>query len=218
MLVTSVRTLRRRLCSSVSSIELIKDYTNKETSIRTISCSRAAANDEDVVAAASCSSSESLGYIAKIENGPSASSSVAVLRNNNSNILRRRRLGNRRNKERSSTKDTDAIELALDSVVKIFTVASSPNYFLPWQNKSQRETMGSGSLLQLLYTPHFFFHLPIFQIILTHTPVNLLLLKLKEPYSLNHQGIQSENFIAAHRERAIVPTKTKPQLDPNLVP
>lgn len=37
-----------------------------------------------------------------------------------------------------------AIELALDSVVKIFTVASSPNYFLPWQNKSQRESMGSG--------------------------------------------------------------------------
>lgn len=37
-----------------------------------------------------------------------------------------------------------AIDLALDSVVKIFTVASSPNYFLPWQNKSQRETMGSG--------------------------------------------------------------------------
>lgn len=37
-----------------------------------------------------------------------------------------------------------AIELALDSVVKIFTVSSSPSYFLPWQNKSQRETMGSG--------------------------------------------------------------------------
>ncbi|PIA29567.1 hypothetical protein AQUCO_05800005v1 [Aquilegia coerulea] len=40
-----------------------------------------------------------------------------------------------------------AIEVALDSVVKIFTVASSPNYFLPWQNKSQRETMGSGFVL-----------------------------------------------------------------------
>lgn len=37
-----------------------------------------------------------------------------------------------------------AIELTLDSVVKVFTVSSSPNYFLPWQNKSQRETMGSG--------------------------------------------------------------------------
>lgn len=44
-----------------------------------------------------------------------------------------------------------AIEVALDSVVKIFTVSSSPNYFLPWQNKPQRETMGSGILL-LPYT------------------------------------------------------------------
>ncbi|XP_010277816.1 PREDICTED: protease Do-like 10, mitochondrial [Nelumbo nucifera] len=40
-----------------------------------------------------------------------------------------------------------AIELVLDSVVKIFTVTSSPNYFLPWQNKSQRETMGSGFVI-----------------------------------------------------------------------
>jgi hypothetical protein len=43
--------------------------------------------------------------------------------------------------------DTDAfaaVELALDSVVKVFTVSSGPNYFLPWQNKSQRESMGSG--------------------------------------------------------------------------
>ncbi|XP_043706828.1 protease Do-like 10, mitochondrial isoform X2 [Telopea speciosissima] len=40
-----------------------------------------------------------------------------------------------------------AIELALDSVVKVFTVTSCPNYFLPWQNKSQRETMGSGFVI-----------------------------------------------------------------------
>eukprot|EP00257_Ricinus_communis_P024959 XP_025012373.1 protease Do-like 10, mitochondrial [Ricinus communis] len=40
-----------------------------------------------------------------------------------------------------------AIELALDSVVKIFTVSSSPNYFLPWQNKPQRESMGSGFVI-----------------------------------------------------------------------
>ncbi|XP_054809742.1 protease Do-like 10, mitochondrial isoform X2 [Prosopis cineraria] len=40
-----------------------------------------------------------------------------------------------------------AIELALDSVVKIFTVSCSPNYLLPWQNKSQRETMGSGFVI-----------------------------------------------------------------------
>ncbi|KAK1557684.1 hypothetical protein Q3G72_029544 [Acer saccharum] len=37
-----------------------------------------------------------------------------------------------------------AIHLALDCVVKIFTVSSSPNYLLPWQKKSQRETTGSG--------------------------------------------------------------------------
>lgn len=36
------------------------------------------------------------------------------------------------------------IEAALDSVVKIFTVSSSPNYLLPWQNKPPRETWGSG--------------------------------------------------------------------------
>lgn len=45
--------------------------------------------------------------------------------------------------------DTDAfaaVELALDSVVKVFTVSSGPNYFLPWQNKAQRESMGSGKL------------------------------------------------------------------------
>ncbi|KAK7243372.1 hypothetical protein RIF29_38166 [Crotalaria pallida] len=40
-----------------------------------------------------------------------------------------------------------AVELALNSVVKIFTVSCSPNYLLPWQNKSQRETMGSGFVI-----------------------------------------------------------------------
>ncbi|OUZ99296.1 Peptidase S1 [Macleaya cordata] len=52
--------------------------------------------------------------------------------------------------EEQQPRQTDAyaaIELALDSVVKIFTVSSSPNYFLPWQNKSQRETMGSGFVI-----------------------------------------------------------------------
>ncbi|KAE8709969.1 Protease Do-like 10 [Hibiscus syriacus] len=53
-------------------------------------------------------------------------------------------------RKRSLYTETDAfsaIELALDSVVKIFTVSSSPNYLLPWQNKSQRETMGSGFVI-----------------------------------------------------------------------
>ncbi|GMN46845.1 hypothetical protein TIFTF001_016029 [Ficus carica] len=41
----------------------------------------------------------------------------------------------------------DNSEAALESVVKIFTVSSSPNYLLPWQNKSQRDTTGSGFVL-----------------------------------------------------------------------
>ncbi|EXC25314.1 Protease Do-like 10 [Morus notabilis] len=39
-------------------------------------------------------------------------------------------------------------EAVLESVVKIFTVSSSPNYFLPWQNKSQRDTTGSGFVIR----------------------------------------------------------------------
>ncbi|XP_020216973.1 protease Do-like 10, mitochondrial [Cajanus cajan] len=40
-----------------------------------------------------------------------------------------------------------AVDLALNSVVKVFTVSCSPNYLLPWQNKSQRETTGSGFVI-----------------------------------------------------------------------
>lgn len=60
-----------------------------------------------------------------------------------------------------------AIELALDSVVKIFTVSSSPNYFLPWQNKSQRETTGSGNLsLTFLFQKVILYMLPFFNLAL----------------------------------------------------
>ncbi|KAL3654007.1 Protease Do-like 10, mitochondrial [Castilleja foliolosa] len=50
---------------------------------------------------------------------------------------------------RSAAKDDayHAIELALDSVVKIFTVKSSPSYLLPWQNRCQRESKGSGFVI-----------------------------------------------------------------------
>ncbi|GBG79801.1 hypothetical protein CBR_g30063 [Chara braunii] len=41
-----------------------------------------------------------------------------------------------------------AAELPLDPIVKIFSVSSSPNYFLPWQNKPQRETSGSGFVIK----------------------------------------------------------------------
>ncbi|KAJ0017395.1 hypothetical protein Pint_11676 [Pistacia integerrima] len=62
----------------------------------------------------------------------------------------RRRVVRRRFVKKSSNVTTNtyaAIELALDSVVKVFTVSRSPNYFLPWQNKSQRETTGSGFVI-----------------------------------------------------------------------
>ncbi|XP_010027524.2 protease Do-like 10, mitochondrial isoform X1 [Eucalyptus grandis] len=39
------------------------------------------------------------------------------------------------------------IETELDSVVKIFTVSSSPGYLLPWQNKPPREARGSGFVI-----------------------------------------------------------------------
>lgn len=47
-----------------------------------------------------------------------------------------------------------ATEIALDAVVKIFTVSCSPNYFLPWQNKPQREVTGSGELFVLWFLVH----------------------------------------------------------------
>ncbi|KAJ8746842.1 hypothetical protein K2173_003848 [Erythroxylum novogranatense] len=40
------------------------------------------------------------------------------------------------------------LSIALDSVVKIFTFTNTPNYLLPWQNKSQRESFGSGFLIR----------------------------------------------------------------------
>jgi hypothetical protein len=51
----------------------------------------------------------------------------------------------------TNTNNNTAVELAFNSVVKIFTVSCSPNYLLPWQNKSQRESMGSGLFYFFLY-------------------------------------------------------------------
>ncbi|XP_027922456.1 protease Do-like 10, mitochondrial [Vigna unguiculata] len=60
--------------------------------------------------------------------------------------FRNRRLPVKKAREAYATQNT-AVELALNSVVKVFTVSCSPNYLLPWQNKSQRETMGSGFVI-----------------------------------------------------------------------
>ena len=56
-----------------------------------------------------------------------------------------RHMSRRRNAAKGSAAYSSAVDLAMDSVVKIFTVSTSPSYFLPWQNKSQRESMGSGN-------------------------------------------------------------------------
>jgi len=62
--------------------------------------------------------------------------------------FRNRRLPPSKAREAYATHNT-AVELALNSVVKVFTVSCSPNYLLPWQNKSQRETTGSGQFILL---------------------------------------------------------------------
>ncbi|XP_010528621.1 PREDICTED: protease Do-like 10, mitochondrial [Tarenaya hassleriana] len=62
-------------------------------------------------------------------------------------LVKSRRKARRRTVVGAAETAYSAIELALDSVVKIFTVSSSPNYSLPWQNKSQRESMGSGFVI-----------------------------------------------------------------------
>jgi len=66
-----------------------------------------------------------------------------------------------RKKVQPRTNNTAAVELAFNSVVKIFTVSCSPNYLLPWQNKSQRESMGSGIFFFFLY---YFYALNWYQI------------------------------------------------------
>ncbi|KAI5442232.1 protease Do-like 10, mitochondrial [Lathyrus oleraceus] len=59
----------------------------------------------------------------------------------------RKKTHSRRNSAFTHTNNNTAVELAFNSVVKIFTVSCSPNYLLPWQNKSQRESMGSGFVI-----------------------------------------------------------------------
>ncbi|XP_010435521.1 PREDICTED: protease Do-like 10, mitochondrial [Camelina sativa] len=82
-----------------------------------------------------------------------ASAPVSLRRTNNRKITPRinynRKISRRRQAGKSPTNSpaADAVDLALDSVVKIFTVSTSPSYFLPWQNKSQRESMGSGFVI-----------------------------------------------------------------------
>ncbi|KAL5079935.1 hypothetical protein RYX36_008356 [Vicia faba] len=67
--------------------------------------------------------------------------------NSPSSFRIRKKAQSRRNSAFTHTNNNTAVELAFNSVVKIFTVSCSPNYLLPWQNKSQRESMGSGFVI-----------------------------------------------------------------------
>ena len=37
---------------------------------------------------------------------------------------------------------------SFDSIIKVYTVAASPNWFMPWQTKQQRESTGSGFIIE----------------------------------------------------------------------
>ncbi|KAK7839228.1 protease do-like 10 [Quercus suber] len=156
MLGSTVRTVRRVSSSSNHNVllkeSILKRFNNTSTDRILIS----KANNY-----VSSSSSSSTTQINKnnethLRNGECCTTTLAshVLRNSKNNRQRQRGGGGgggvvrhqQQQKKTTTTdredKDRDAIELALDSVVKIFTVSSSPNYILPWQNKSQRESMG----------------------------------------------------------------------------
>ncbi|KAJ1484164.1 trypsin-like cysteine/serine peptidase domain-containing protein [Baffinella frigidus] len=40
------------------------------------------------------------------------------------------------------------LSTSFNSVIKVFTVAASPNWFMPWQTKQQRESTGSGFIIE----------------------------------------------------------------------
>lgn len=137
LLGPSLRSLRRQLWSSSSSIFSNYISINSSGLLETFS------NTLRLIILPSTSSLSTIST--KNCNFHYFSTSAAVAANLStkeivSKVTRRRRLA----KTCGKTNAYAAIELALDSVVKIFTVSSSPNYGLPWQNKSQRETTGSG--------------------------------------------------------------------------
>lgn len=159
MLAPTLRTARRFSSSSFS--KSLKDYFPLASSLAAAINTRANASAFSSFSA-SCSSLKSTTNDHCCNNGESnpndenpCNGNDPVPCSSHKPLLRSRSTSRRglralqphlnRTKAKRNTDDTfSAIELALDSVVKIFTVSCSPNYFLPWQNKSQRETMGSG--------------------------------------------------------------------------
>lgn len=144
MTVPSVRTLRNFFSFSSSSYRLLRDR-RFTPQIQNAFLHTSSFTDP-------CSSTQISNNIT--ESDTVLNSSAPVVKTFNSRyrrtFVRRARLPSP-----TASRRTDAnlaIELALDSVVKIFTVSCSPNYFLPWQNKSQRETMGSGQFVLVSFT------------------------------------------------------------------
>lgn len=41
-----------------------------------------------------------------------------------------------------------ACHQSIESIIKVYTVAASPNWFMPWQTKQQRESTGSGFIVE----------------------------------------------------------------------
>mmetsp|Transcript_924 Transcript_924/g.2898 ORF Transcript_924/g.2898 Transcript_924/m.2898 type:complete len:538 (+) Transcript_924:178-1791(+) len=40
------------------------------------------------------------------------------------------------------------LSMTFNSIIKVYTVAASPNWFMPWQTKQQRESTGSGFIIE----------------------------------------------------------------------
>ncbi|XP_042500878.1 protease Do-like 10, mitochondrial isoform X2 [Macadamia integrifolia] len=142
MFTTSVRTARR-LCYARSLIcHIPLPFSSKAISVSS-TLSRALLCSSSVTATAAVT-------VTTCFYSTSGTNHLDLIRDNTNNSNRNTAYPVSDGKELVSPRYTDAyaaIELALDSVVKVFTVTSSPNYFLPWQNKSQRESMGSGFVI-----------------------------------------------------------------------
>ncbi|CAA7041822.1 unnamed protein product, partial [Microthlaspi erraticum] len=149
MLLRSIRTvehLRRISASSVSSSLTYPSFSQRCNALRSYLPHRVVTTTETAF-----STPISRFCYSSLVNSPNenqhttTSSPVSPQRINIRKISRRRKKSGI--KSPNSPAYSSAVDLALDSVVKIFTVSTSPSYFLPWQNKSQRESMGSGFVI-----------------------------------------------------------------------
>lgn len=141
LLGSSLRSLRRQLWSSSSSI--FSNYSNIDNN----GLLQASSNTLRLIILPSTSSVSTINTKNCNFHYFSTSAAIAANLSTKKIVSKVTRQQQRHRVAKTSGKTTNAyaaIELALDSVVKIFTVSSSPNYALPWQNKSQRETTGSG--------------------------------------------------------------------------